>query len=119
MTKEERISRDLAVLIDWYHGRPHNLNHRELGERYGLSESGAYQLIHNVGGRGGVAHMLFPALAQSLSQIRIRWEPFSSSNRKRGMLENIAALLKERTEWTRDILQCAEDRRDLYRRKGF
>jgi len=35
------------------------------------------------------------------------------------MLENIAALLKERTEWTRDILQCAEDRRDLYRRKGF
>jgi hypothetical protein len=62
----DRIARDLCVLTDWYTERPAGLTFKELGERYGMSESGAFQLVNNTRGRGTVAHLLWPAWSQQL-----------------------------------------------------
>ncbi len=52
------IARDLCVLTDWYTERPEGLTFRELGERYGMSESGAHQVVS--GARGKSASLLWP-----------------------------------------------------------
>ena len=105
----ERTARDLCVLADWYTERPKGLTFRELGQRYGMSESGVHQIVY--GARGGIAKLLWPVESSRVVGI------------KRGHIEMwdtravsmILGLLRERMEWTVQMMNFADDRRELAR----
>jgi len=108
----ERLARDLCVLTDWYTERPAGLTFRELGERYGMSESGAHHLITNTRGRGNLAHLLWPVMAQRLMGHR---QDFGGIESPSNFIEKVSGMLDERVCWSQCLMAFADDRRELER----
>lgn len=109
----ERIARDLCVLTDWYTERPAGLTFKELGERYGMSESGAFQLVNNTRGRGTVAHLLWPAWCQVLVRMTETLEWHESRR-----IKIVSALLEGGSECSLSFMAMANDRRELAKVRG-
>lgn len=103
------IARDLCVLTDWYTERPEGLTFRALGERYGMSESGAHQVVS--GHRGKVAAMFWATEAPRL--VRVKAEDPEAWNV--AAVDLAFAVLEERVSWTVNMMGFADDRRQLAR----
>lgn len=111
----DRIARDLCVLTDWYTERPAGLTFKELGERYGMSESGAFQLVNNTRGRGTVAHLLWPAWAQILIGIKDEAKDWSQP---KNWAADVPEFLERGAIASTSFMAMANDRRELAKLRG-
>ncbi len=113
MPAVERTARDLCVLCDWYTERPSGLTYRELGERYGMSESGACHLVKNHRNRGWFAHLLWPVMAQRIMVHKEAWGSLGAMG-----IKDVGRMLEGRLSWSQDLMNMADDRLMLARVRG-
>lgn len=105
--RTERVARNLCVLTDWYTERPSGLTFRELGERYGMSESSVHQAVF--GERGSMAKMMWPTESSRL----VRLKGQHAELWRAGGVELVHGVVLERLEWSEQMMRFADDRREL------